>query len=151
MIIRSSSREETINAGLKLGRLLKKGDIVCLNGELGSGKTVFVAGIAAALGVGGYITSPTFTIINEYKARIPLYHFDAYRIANPEEMYELGFEEYIDGNGIVVIEWADLIRDVLPDEYISVDISRDKEGSENNRIIKIDFRGEKYAEYEYMF
>jgi len=115
--IRTCSQEDTIEFGKKLGVLLKKGDIVCITGDLGTGKTVLTNGIASALGIDEYITSPTFTIVNEYeKGDISLYHFDVYRISDPEEMFEIGFEEYLYGDGIVVIEWADLIKSILPDE-----------------------------------
>ncbi len=118
------SARETFQAGYRLGSILGKGDVVCLTGGLGTGKTAFTGGIAAALGIEGYITSPTFTILNEYEGRIPLYHFDVYRIADPSEMFEIGFEEYVEGNGIVVIEWAELIKDILPGAYIKVVIER---------------------------
>ncbi|HHW48539.1 MAG TPA: tRNA (adenosine(37)-N6)-threonylcarbamoyltransferase complex ATPase subunit type 1 TsaE [Clostridiaceae bacterium] len=141
--IKTCSAEQTVNVGKRLGQMLKQGDIICLIGDLGAGKTAFTGGIADALGITGYITSPTFTIINEYEGKIPLYHFDVYRIADPEELYELGFDEYIDGDGIVVIEWADLIKEVLPSEYIQVTIEKDTENGENERIITIEFKGGK--------
>jgi tRNA threonylcarbamoyladenosine biosynthesis protein TsaE len=140
--IRTSSVEQTFNVGKYLGQVLKRGDIICLIGGLGVGKTAFTGGIADALGIKGYITSPTFTIVNEYKGSIPLYHFDVYRIADPEEMFEIGFDEYIDGSGIVVIEWADLIKEVLPAEHILVKIEKDMENGENKRIITIEFKGD---------
>ena len=103
------SQEVTIEIGKALGRLLNTGDIVCINGDLGTGKTVFTNGIAKSLGIKEHITSPTFTIVNEYSGRVPFYHFDVYRISDSEEMFEIGFEEYLYGEGIVVIEWADII------------------------------------------
>lgn len=142
------SAQETFQAGYRLGSMLEKGDVVCLTGGLGTGKTAFTGGIASALGIEGYITSPTFTIINEYQGRIPLYHFDAYRIANTDEMFEIGFEEYIEGNGIVVIEWADLIKDILPSAFISVQINKDIFVDPDKRIIDMGFYGEKYILYE---
>ncbi len=108
------SEFETLNIGKKLGELLNKGDIVCLNGDLGTGKTVFVKGIAMALSIDEYITSPTFTIVNEYDSKIPLFHFDVYRISDSDEMFEIGFEEYLDNKGIVVIEWASIISEICP-------------------------------------
>lgn len=143
------SVRETVALGIKLGEILESGDVVCLNGDLGTGKTALANGIAEALGVAGYITSPTFTIVNEYKGRIPFYHFDVYRIMHPDEMFEIGFEEYINGDGVVVIEWADLIADILPDEYIRVDIRKDP-GNLDSRIITIEFKGEKYRGREDM-
>lgn len=150
--VRTYSRDETVNVGRKLGKLLGKGDIVCINGGLGSGKTVFTCGIAASLGISGYVTSPTFTIVNEYDSEIPLYHFDVYRLEHPEDMFEIGFDEYIAGDGITVIEWANLIEAVLPEERISVNIAIDEESmKENARIISISFIGGKYSGYEDWF
>jgi len=149
--IMTFSVEQTIEVGMKLGRKLGKGDIVYLTGDLGTGKTAFTNGIAASLGINGYITSPTFTIVNEYLGRIPLYHFDVYRIADPDEMFEIGFDEYIDGNGVVVIEWAELIKDILPSEYIRVEIVKDLGGGQDTRAIGIEFTGKKYEGYELNF
>lgn len=137
-----------MEAGYQLGKLLTKGDLVCLTGELGTGKTAFTGGIAQAIGIEGYITSPTFTIVNEYEGRIPLYHFDVYRIGEPEEMFEIGFDEYTDGNGVVVIEWAELISCILPKDIIHVRINKDYTQSNDLRIISIEFVGKRYAEYE---
>ena len=145
--IKTSSQEETMHVGRALGSILKSGDVVCLSGDLGTGKTAFTNGIACALGVEDYITSPTFTIVNEYKTEVPLYHFDVYRIADPEEMYEIGFEEYLYGDGVVVIEWAELIKDILPDEFIWVNITKNLNLDVNIREITIDFTGEKYKDY----
>ncbi|NSW91224.1 MAG: tRNA (adenosine(37)-N6)-threonylcarbamoyltransferase complex ATPase subunit type 1 TsaE [Firmicutes bacterium] len=157
--IKTASEHETRNIGFLLGSVLKKGDIVCLEGELGVGKTVFVKGVASALGVEEYVTSPTFIIVNEYNGRLPVYHFDVYRISDPQDMYEIGFEEYIYGDGIVVVEWADLIKEILPDELIWVRIEKNNINKKNNagekdvlmveegRIIHIDFIGERYRKY----
>ncbi len=137
---RTLSAEETVGLGMKLGKILRRGDVVCIAGDLGTGKTALTNGIARALGVEGYITSPTFTIVNEYRSDIPLFHFDVYRISDPDEMFEVGFEEYLESGGIVVIEWAELIRDVLPDNHIWIDITKDLKESTDVRIIKIDFK-----------
>ncbi len=144
----TDSIEQTLEVGRKLGRLLSKGDIVCLTGDLGTGKTAFANGIAKALGIDGYITSPTFTIVNEYMGTIPFYHFDVYRISDSDEMYEIGFEEYISGAGVVVIEWADLIRDILPEDVIWVHISKDLYAGRDIRIINMQFTGKRYETYE---
>jgi tRNA threonylcarbamoyladenosine biosynthesis protein TsaE len=151
--ITTGSAEETVALGRKLGNILEGGDTLCLNGDLGTGKTAFTGGIAKALNIGGYITSPTFTIVNEYKGRLPLYHFDVYRIANPDDMFETGFDEYIGGDGIVVIEWADQIRDILPPERIEVYLERGSNAGTavDDRIITIDFIGMRYSEYEGRF
>lgn len=146
--ITTSSAEETAEAGFKLGMLLKEGDVVCLTGDLGTGKTAFTGGIAKAFGIDGYVTSPTFTIVNEYRGRMPLYHFDAYRITDSDEMFEIGFEEYLDGNGAVVIEWAELIKDVLPEDRINVRIGKDLSRGLDTRIIEISFDGSRYLQYE---
>ena len=114
------NEEETRAFGLELGASLRKGDIVALIGDLGTGKTALTKYIAEGLGIRETITSPTFTIVQEYRqGRLPLYHFDVYRIGDPEEMYELGYEEYFYGDGVCIIEWADLIEELLP-EYTKV-------------------------------
>ncbi len=156
---KTASEKETFKAGAILGSILKEGDIVGLEGELGAGKTVFIKGIASANGVVDYVTSPTFVIMNRYLGKLPIYHFDVYRITKPFEIFDIGFEEYLNSNGIVVIEWADLIKEVLPDEIIWIRIEKEK-GETNNtcniegalsseqRIIYINFAGEKYQNYE---
>lgn len=145
--IKTYSQDETMLVGRALGSILKSGDVVCLTGDLGTGKTAFTNGIACALGIDDYITSPTFTIVNEYKTEVPLYHFDVYRIADPDEMYDIGFEEYLYGDGVVVIEWAELIKDILPDEFIWVKIRKNLNLDVNIREIDIEFTGEKYKDY----
>ncbi len=144
----TQSAQETFQAGYRLGSILEKGDVVCLTGGLGTGKTAFTGGIAAALGIEGYITSPTFTILNEYEGKVPLYHFDVYRIADPSEMFEIGFEEYVEGNGIVVIEWAELIKDILPGAYINVVIEKDFKAGPDVRKLSFQWIGDRYAQYE---
>lgn len=144
----AGSVEETIELALKLGRILQRGDTVCLMGDLGTGKTAFTGGIAKALDIPGYITSPTFTIVNEYEGKLPLYHFDVYRISDSDEMYETGYEEYIKGDGITVIEWADLIEDVLPRERVDVTIRKDDENNPDSRLITMKFLGEGTSVYE---
>lgn len=111
------NEEQTKAFGLELGSRLQKGDILALIGDLGTGKTALTKAIALGMGVTDTITSPTFTIVQEYTTgRLPLYHFDVYRIDDPEEMYELGYEEYFFGQGVCIIEWADLIKELLPEE-----------------------------------
>ncbi|MEJ8552694.1 tRNA (adenosine(37)-N6)-threonylcarbamoyltransferase complex ATPase subunit type 1 TsaE [Tepidibacter sp. Z1-5] len=124
------NEQETSEIGYRLGQLLNKGDVVCLIGDLGAGKTTITKSIAKALEVDDYITSPTFTIVNEYDGKYPLYHFDVYRISSSEDMYEIGFEEYLYGDGICIIEWANLIEDILPDEYINIELNYKEEGRE---------------------
>ncbi|HOM01492.1 MAG TPA: tRNA (adenosine(37)-N6)-threonylcarbamoyltransferase complex ATPase subunit type 1 TsaE [Acetivibrio sp.] len=147
--IRTCSQQDTIEFGKRLGKLLKKGDVVCIAGDLGTGKTVLTNGIAWALGINEYITSPTFTIVNEYhREDASLYHFDVYRISDPEEMFEIGFEEYLYNGGVVVIEWADLIKSILPEENIWITIEKDLESGVEVRKIRVEFNGERYREYE---
>ena len=107
-------------------------------GDLGAGKTAFVQGLAKGLGIEGHITSPTFTIVNEYYGRLTLYHFDVYRVADPDEMYEIGYEEYVYGDGVSVIEWPQLIDEILPEKRYNVTITKDYEKGDNYRLIKIE-------------
>ena len=130
----TESAEETSKIGEQLGRLLSKGNIICLTGDLGAGKTAFTKGIAKGLAVDDYVTSPTYTIINEYQGRLPLYHFDVYRLNDVEEMYELGYEEYFFGDGIVVLEWADIVRDIIPGERLWITILNSR-GDDSREII----------------
>lgn len=138
----TESTEETSNIGEQLGRLLIKGNIICLTGDLGAGKTAFTKGIAKGLGVLDYVTSPTYTIINEYQGRLPLYHFDVYRLNDVEEMYELGYEEYFFGDGVVVVEWADVVRDIIPGERLWITILNTK--GDDSREIIMEPTGETY-------
>ena len=122
--------KETREIGFKLGKLLKPGSIVCLIGDLGAGKTTMTQSLAEALEVDDYITSPTFTIVNEYEGKMPLYHFDVYRIGCSEEMYDIGFDEYINGEGVCIIEWANIIEDILPDDYLKIELKYKDMGRE---------------------
>lgn len=132
--IRLNGLDETEEFGKKLGENLKSGDILCLNGDLGAGKTTMTKFIGLGLGVEEYITSPTFAIINEYSGRIPVYHFDVYRLENVDELYDIGFDEYFYGKGVCIIEWADRIEKIIPKERIVIDIK--KGNNPNERIIK---------------
>ncbi|MGZ3665085.1 MAG: tRNA (adenosine(37)-N6)-threonylcarbamoyltransferase complex ATPase subunit type 1 TsaE [Ktedonobacterales bacterium] len=105
--VRSASLEETQRLGMLLGALARAGDVILLDGDLGAGKTAFTQGIGLGLGVAATINSPTFTILKEYQGRLPLYHFDLYRIDDPDEIASLGFDEYFDGDGVCVVEWAE--------------------------------------------
>lgn len=138
MTIYSNSYEETYNLGVEIGRQLKPGDIVCLDGDLGVGKTVFSQGVAAGLGIKEPICSPTFTLIQEYEeGRIPLYHFDVYRIDSPWDMDDLGYEDYFYGEGACLIEWGSLIRELLPENTVYITISKDIEKGFDYRRIEI--------------
>ncbi|MBU5427741.1 tRNA (adenosine(37)-N6)-threonylcarbamoyltransferase complex ATPase subunit type 1 TsaE [Tissierella pigra] len=135
MEIKLNGLKETEEFGMKLGNLLKTGDILCLNGDLGAGKTTLTKSIGLGLGVTDYITSPTFALINEYTGRIPVYHFDVYRLENVDELYDLGFDEYFYGNGISIIEWAEKIEKLLPKERIVLNIEKGKDIDERRIII----------------
>ncbi len=114
--------KKTQEIGYKLGKLLTPGSVICLIGDLGAGKTTMTQSLAKSLEVDDYITSPTFTIVNEYEGKMPLYHFDVYRIGSSDEMYDIGYEDYINGEGVCIIEWANLIEDILPDEYLYIEL-----------------------------
>jgi len=134
----SKSPERTLSAGEALGSSLRRGDFVALTGELGSGKTIFTKGIAKGLGVRGhrYVNSPTFVILKEYAGRIPLYHFDVYRIDSECGLDTVGYKEYFYGKGVTVVEWADRIKSLLPAERVEVSIFHSGEGSRRIRIKK---------------
>ena len=140
--------KQTFELGMKLGFSLTAGVVISLNGDLGAGKTHFTKGIALGLQVEDYITSPSFTIINEYEGRIPLYHFDVYRINDIDEMYEIGFEEYLYGDGVCVVEWGDMVKEILPRDTINISISTSTIG-EDMREIEITLSG-KYVNLEEM-
>lgn len=125
-VIETYSPEETFAAGKRLGEQAAAGDVFALLGDLGVGKTVFTQGFADGLGIEGTVNSPTFTILQIYEeGRLPLYHFDVYRIGDPEEMDEIGFEEYTQGDGVCLIEWANLIQEILPLETRTITIAKD--------------------------
>lgn len=139
----SNSENDTKKIAKKLASKLIKGDLVVLTGELGSGKTKFTEGFLSYFGLENEISSPTFTIVNEYsKNDINIYHFDVYRLEDSSEFYAIGGDEYFD-KGICLVEWGELIQDVLPKEYIKIDFSRD-ENNENQRILNIQSIGNKY-------
>ena len=134
----SNSAADTKKIAAELVNTLNPGSVICMYGDLGAGKTAFVQGMAAALGIDEPVTSPTFTIVNEYYGKMPLYHFDVYRIGSSDEMFEIGFDEYIDGDGISVIEWAELIEDILPEDRINITILINMEKGEDYREIKVE-------------
>ena len=143
MIIETHDPEETFEAGRKIGMNAKPGQIYTLTGDLGVGKTVFTQGVAAGLGITEPVNSPTFTIIQEYEdGRLPFYHFDVYRIADLEEMEEIGYDDYFFGQGICLIEWAELIEEMLPEKRIEVTIEKDLDKGFDYRKITIEERGE---------
>ncbi len=136
MIIETRTPEETFALGEKIGKASKKGQVYTLVGDLGVGKTVFTQGLARGLGIEEPISSPTFTIVQEYDGRgLPFYHFDVYRIGDIEEMDEIGFDDYIYGEGVCLIEWANLIEEILPEKRTEIVIEKDmNHGYEYRRI-----------------
>jgi tRNA threonylcarbamoyladenosine biosynthesis protein TsaE len=136
-LLHIASEQETEQIGEAIGRAAEPGTVVALIGDLGTGKTTLTKSIARGLGVTETVTSPTFNIIREYKSgRIPLYHFDVYRIGDPDEMFELGYEEYFYGDGICVVEWADIIEELLPEDTVIIRIERG--ASEEEREYRIE-------------
>ena len=139
MIIETNNAAETFALGQKLGSQARPGQIYTLIGDLGVGKTVFTQGMANGLGITEPINSPTFTIIQEYEeGRLPFYHFDVYRIGDIEEMEEIGYDDYFFGQGVTMIEWANLIEELLPDYIIRVTIEKDLEKGFDYRKITVD-------------
>jgi tRNA threonylcarbamoyladenosine biosynthesis protein TsaE len=139
IIIETNSPEETFNAGKKLGEKANPGDIFTLKGDLGVGKTVFTQGVAAGLGIKEHVNSPTFTIVQVYdEGRLPFYHFDVYRIGDIEEMDEIGYEDYFYGQGLCIVEWAELIEELIPANARHISIEKDLEKGFDYRKITID-------------
>ncbi len=139
IIIETTNAEETFQLGVKIGKQARPGEIYTLNGDLGVGKTVFTQGVARGLGIEEPVNSPTFTIVQVYEeGRMPFYHFDVYRIGDIEEMEEIGYDDYFFGNGICLIEWAELIQELLPEQIISVTIEKNPEKGFDYRKITID-------------
>lgn len=141
MIIETRSAEETYNLGVEIGKQATKGQVYTMVGDLGVGKTVFTQGMAYGLEIQEPISSPTFTIVQVYdEGRLPFYHFDVYRIGDISEMDEIGYEDYIYGEGVSLIEWANLIEDILPEERIAITIEKDLEQGFDYRRITIEER-----------
>ncbi len=138
-VYKTESELETLKLGEMLAKNAYAGEIITLDGDLGSGKTVFAKGFARGLGIDEPITSPTFTIVREYESgRLPLYHFDVYRIDSPDEMYEVGFDDYLFGNGVCIIEWAENIREILPENIVRISIKRSDTENFDARIIELE-------------
>mgnify|MGYP001626001544 CR=1 FL=1 len=143
MITETYSAEETYELGRRMGETAKAGEIYCLDGDLGTGKTVVTQGFAAGLGIEGPVNSPTFTILQQYDdGRLPLYHFDVYRIGEVEEMDEIGYEECFYGDGVCLVEWSSLIREILPPGVIRVVIEKDLEKGFDYRRITVEGKEE---------
>ena len=139
MNYRTDSPEETPALGVKMGQAALPGQIYTLDGDLGAGKTVFAKGFAEGLGITEIVNSPTFTILQTYESgRMPLYHFDVYRIADPEEMDEIGYEDCFFGSGVTLVEWSELIEELIPPEAVRISITRVKGMEGNAREITIE-------------
>ena len=134
----SFSARDTEKIGVLIGGMAKAGNIYTLSGDLGAGKTVLAQGFAMGLGIREIVSSPTFTIVSEYTTGVmPFYHFDVYRISDPEEMYEVGLDHYLNGDGVCLIEWGELIEELLPEDTIRISIEKDLEKGEDYRVIRI--------------
>lgn len=139
MVFETKTAKETFQLGFSIGKSAKPGQIYTLTGDLGAGKTVFTQGVAKGLGIAEPICSPTFTIVQVYdNGRMPFYHFDVYRIGDIEEMDEIGYEDYFYGRGICLIEWADLIEEILPADRIRIQIEKDLEKGFDYRRITVE-------------
>lgn len=139
----SLSPETTRLLARRLSAMLAAGDVVLLQGDLGAGKTEFVKGLAEGFGVSEPVTSPTFTLLNIYQGTVPVYHFDLYRLEDPAELENIGFEEFIGGDGVAVVEWSDLFPAEMPEEYVKVELLPGANPSE--RSIRIETKGARYA------
>lgn len=141
MVWETNKPEDTFLLGKQLGETAKPGDIYCLNGDLGVGKTVFTQGFAKGLGIEETVNSPTFTILQQYEeGRLPLWHFDVYRIGDVEEMEEIGYEDCFYGDGVCLIEWSDLIKEILPEQVIRITIEKDLNQGFDYRKITVEGR-----------
>ena len=138
MVFESTSSQMTFEFAKKIGENLKRGDVLCLDGDLGVGKTVFTKGVAAGIGIKDDVSSPTFTLIQEYYGgRLPLYHFDVYRIDGPWDMDDLGYDEYFYGEGVCLVEWGSMINELFPENTIYVRIEKDLEKGFDYRKITV--------------
>jgi len=136
--------EETYKIGELLGTLVNPGDIICLIGDLGTGKTHLTKGIAKGLSIEDHVTSPTFTIVNEYTGRLKLYHFDVYRVNDPEEIEAIGFDEYIFSDAVSIIEWANYIQELIPRNNLTITIEKNPELGDNYRKINMRYSDKRY-------
>lgn len=141
-MISLNNLEETEKFGIFLGANLNPGDVVCLNGDLGAGKTTLTKSIAKGLGIDDYVTSPTFTIVNEYYGKTDLYHIDTYRLDDKIDVDYLGFDEYFYSDGVTIVEWAEKIRDALPEEYMEINIK----SLDDKRDLEIKYLGNRFDE-----
>ena len=139
MTIRTDSPDATRAVAAALGELLVAGDVILLVGDLGAGKTAFAQGLARGLGIDEPVTSPTFTIVQEYAGRLPLAHVDVYRLDRVQDLYDLGFDELVDGNGVTVVEWGDLVEQSVPADHLVVRI--DPGPADSERVLDLSYNG----------
>ena len=132
----SNSAQETEALGERLAARLRPGDVIAYTGDLGAGKTAFTRGLARGLGCRGRVTSPTFTIVNEYEGPTPLFHFDMYRLSGSEDLFDIGWEDYLDRGGVCAVEWSEQVEDALPEDTVTVSLARHPD-QESWRIITI--------------
>ena len=142
MTIRSGSPDATHAIAAALGPLLEPGDVVSLVGDLGAGKTAFAQGLAHGLGVAGPVTSPTFTIVQEYEGRLPVAHVDVYRLDTVQDLYDLGWDELVDDGRVTIVEWGDLIAQALPPDHLVVRI--DSGAADTDRVLELSFHGARW-------
>ena len=141
-VFSSGSYEETRKIASEFAKNLKSVDVLTIDGDLGAGKTAFTGGLALGLGIDSHVTSPTFTIVNEYRqGALPLFHFDVYRLESMDDLYDIGWEDYVSQGGICVVEWADIVRDELELPYYEIRITKSPE-NEDARQISIEYKGE---------
>jgi tRNA threonylcarbamoyladenosine biosynthesis protein TsaE len=146
LIVSSHSPDETRILGASLAPMLVPGDVISLNGDLGAGKTVLVQGVVAALGAPGRVTSPTFTIVHEYRARFPVVHVDVYRLDSFQEVLDLGFEEFFDPGAIMLVEWGEAVGPLLPPRHLEIDIRRSVDAARvDDRDVAFRPRGDEWA------
>lgn len=145
IVIRTECREQTVALGRRIGARLTRGAIVCLDGDLGAGKTALTAGLAEGIGCRGPVSSPTFTLLVEHEAGpggLPLYHFDVYRLSGEDDFLDLGFDEYLSGDGVCVIEWSSRIRQVLPADCLQIELTLSDPARPDERIIAVRWPGQ---------
>ena len=140
MTITTRSEEETVKAGEGFGERLRPGDVIAFTGELGAGKTAFIRGIARGMKLDSRVSSPTFTIVNEYLGEVPLFHFDMYRLGDADELFEIGWEDYMERGGVCAVEWSENVAGAFPPDTIYVDIAKN---GETERVITITQPGER--------
>jgi len=145
---RLENREQTARWGRRLGELLQAGDLIALVGDLGAGKTTLTKAIGQGMGISDPITSPTFTLVQEYYGKVPLFHFDPYRLKEPGDMFDLGFDEYFERSGVVIIEWADKISQLLPPKRLTIELEivpdTDPASEDTPRSLRVSAFGERY-------